>query len=147
MSNNKRTPPKVRFLRQLEKLDTGCWKWQAYILPSGYGLFTFEIGDRVLTHRASWRIFHGPIPNGLWVLHKCDNRWCVNPEHLWLGTHADNMKDMVQKGRQRKIWKLLPSEVIEIRTSREGSKLEAEKYNVSQRLINYVRHGDIWRSI
>jgi hypothetical protein len=82
---------------ELEK----CWEWQGYLNESGYG-FT-RIGGRGgkawLAHRLSWEIHNGQIPDGLHVLHKCDNPKCVNPNHLFLGTNLDNILDRVKKGR------------------------------------------------
>ena len=83
-----------RFFSRIEYTDF-CWLWTGYVRPEGYG----SIG-RVLTHRASWKIHFGPIPDGLFVCHECDNRRCVNPAHLWVGTHQDNMDDMIRKGRE-----------------------------------------------
>lgn len=76
-----------------------CWEWQASRRRRGYG----QIGARGRTsaaaHRVAWELTHGPIPDGLWVLHRCDNPPCVNPAHLFLGTAQDNVADMNAKGR------------------------------------------------
>jgi len=79
----------------------GCWIWNAgktsRDLSRGYGIFWLN-GRKVLSHRVSWEIHNGPIPKGMNVLHDCDNPPCVNPEHLWLGTHSDNIQDAADKG-------------------------------------------------
>lgn len=75
-----------------------CWEWTAGVTPDGYGKMRIEGVDR-LAHRIAWEEFVGPIPDELWVLHRCDNPPCCNPDHLWLGTHLDNMQDMARKGR------------------------------------------------
>ncbi len=94
---------------RIEKMDSGCWEWnrsrRATIKgKKGYGLVGINDPskhNRTSTgaHRIAWKIFKGPIPEGLMVLHKCDNRPCCNPDHLFLGTNQDNMDDMVKKGR------------------------------------------------
>lgn len=88
--------------RFFEKIVFGmseCWYWRGGLHKLGYGLFA-AIGEHK-AHRVSYRLFNGSIPNGMDVLHKCDVRNCVNPEHLFAGTHTDNMRDMVSKGRAR----------------------------------------------
>ena len=92
------------FWRLVDKSE-GCWEWQGYRLPSGYG----KIGNEG-THRRAWRLSKGPIPQGLWVLHHCDNPPCTKTEpdeqypegHLFLGTPTDNARDRDAKGRGRK---------------------------------------------
>ena len=83
-----------------------CWLWHGARDPkNGYGNFGIEGGHNGRTekaHRAAWLLLVGPIPDGLFVLHKCDNPPCVNPAHLFLGTHQDNMDDKIEKGRTEK---------------------------------------------
>jgi hypothetical protein len=78
---------------------TGCWDWVKSKNCKGYGMFRSHVSNKA--HRFSYHHFVGVIPNGLHVLHKCDNPSCVNPEHLFLGTHQDNMADKVDKGRHK----------------------------------------------
>jgi len=91
-----------RFIEKIELTD-GCWNWIGAIDDKGYGrLFISYTNNKRITGSAShvsYELFVGPITDGLWVLHKCDNRRCVNPYHLFLGTHQDNMNDMVAKDR------------------------------------------------
>jgi hypothetical protein len=89
-----------RFLLYMDISTSGCWLWTGGIGTRGYGKFWLD-GRTVQAHRASYILFVGPILPGLLVLHSCDTPPCVNPEHLWLGTDADNAKDRDGKGRYR----------------------------------------------
>src|SRR5690348_7619242 len=79
----------------------GCWSWTGITTPNGYGILYIASRKRIGAHRASWQLHRGPIPAGLHVLHRCDNPPCTNPEHLFLGTHSDNMKDAAKKDRHK----------------------------------------------
>lgn len=87
-----------RFWSKVQKTNT-CWNWTAFVNHNGYGRFSFK-SKPMHAHRFSWELHNGPIPDGLNVLHRCDNPKCVNPSHLFLGTQKDNVKDMVKKNRQ-----------------------------------------------
>lgn len=83
---------------------SGCWEWTGQIGKRGYGMLSVprRYGTRnQYAHRVSWLLHHGPIPEGLSVLHRCDNPKCIRPDHLFLGTQGTNVRDCVAKGRQR----------------------------------------------
>jgi hypothetical protein len=100
-------------------------------------------------HRASWLVHRGHIPTGMCVLHKCDNPSCCNPAHLFLGTKADNTRDMIAKGRQKRgedlpQSKLTRKTVAKIRASKETHAVLATRFGVSQPAISMIRSGKRW---
>jgi len=92
-----------RFAEKFVRAESGCWLWKAGMNHAGYGWFN-TFGKSRLANRVSWELYCGPIPVGLKVLHHCDVPACVNPEHLFIGTDADNVRDKMQKGR----WRIKP---------------------------------------
>lgn len=98
-----RATARERFLRKVELIPFHtCWEWMGCLSTHGYGMFRMAWPENAMNaHRASWLIHVGVIPDGLFVLHKCDNRSCVNPDHLYLGTVNDNFQDWIKRGRGR----------------------------------------------
>ncbi len=148
----KRTKEQV-FWDSVNKTD-GCWEW-ARGTATGYGCFTYK-RQRILTHRYSWEIHNGPVPAGLFVCHHCDNRLCVRPDHLFVGTDADNVQDMVDKGRSCKgeknpKAKLTEGEVIYIRKTHAKGQCTyaslAVRFGVSSVLIAKIVKRHLWRHI
>lgn len=145
-----------RFDSKYEVHQCGCWLWQAGISQQGYGKFKMN-GRTVGAHRASYVLHKGAIPKGLFVCHSCDVRHCVNPDHLWLGTCADNHADRNAKGRQAKgrrhgITTLTEQDVRfireELRQKPRGiQKALAEKYGVNRLTINRIQKRETWRHV
>lgn len=133
------------------KVDRGkpeqCWIWSG-TLEDGYGRFSM-FGRYGRAYRASWIITNGPIPDGLLVRHKCDVRACVNPRHLELGTQADNMRDMAERGGTAGR-KLTDAQVFEIRNFYASgvSILQLRlAYGVSRTLIYNIVAGSVWTHV
>ena len=150
-----------RFWSKVKKTD-GCWEWTAYCIKGGYGHYRYE-GKSILAHRFSYMIHH-PLTIDLrehpklQVCHKCDNPKCVNPAHLWLGTHTDNMRDMETKGRgnqakgeKQGLAKLTEQQIREIREKyQKGNTSQyklADEYGVHQATIYRIITHTTWKHL
>jgi hypothetical protein len=144
-----------------EKVNKGqpdqCWEWAACTNPKGYGQFRWD-GMMRQAHRMAWQIVHGPIPEGMCVCHTCDNPACVNPEHLFIGTVADNNNDRDAKGRtvfmsgeDNGMTKLNREQVAEIKRMGEamhhGQAEIASRYGVTRYAICDIARGRTWRHV
>lgn len=155
-----------RFRRHYVEGDIdACWPWNGPKGRNGYG--TFEINHTyggTNAHRFAWFLGNVSLPDGLYVCHHCDNRLCVNPKHLFLGTQKDNIRDCVRKGRHGRTnnpsrWqnilrgekhprvKLTEDQVREIRADPRALKAVACQYGVSESLISLIRHRHIWQVV
>jgi hypothetical protein len=143
------TPEEIfnRFVRKATDQDA-CWGWTAAVNQRGYGHITYVVDGilkRDTAHRFSYKLHKGPIPGGMFVCHTCDNTSCSNPNHLFLGTPADNAADMKAKGRQAA--KLSVEQVIAIRASSSPGRALARAYGVSKTQIRQIKRGLQWRHI
>jgi len=147
-----------RFWKKVDKSGgpDACWPWMAGRNKGGYGQIRaggLSSGQvRVVrAHRVAWELAHGDIPDGLCVCHRCDNRPCVNPAHLFLGTHTDNIRDRHTKGRSARQpgeahggAKLTAAEVVAIMASTEPMSVVAARYAVCRQTISNIRNGKNW---
>lgn len=158
------------YLRELEPLlarlrakttvgETGCWEWQGTLYANGYGqikLATGKPGGRAAyVHRLSWQLHFGQIPKGVYVCHRCDNRLCWNPSHLWLGSNRENRLDSVAKrrhahGESAGGAKLTDQAVLEIRRAfAEGAHIAdlARRYGRATSTIEHVVYRRSWKHL
>ncbi len=137
-----------RGFEELYEVDegTGCWVWTGTKYADGYGLFRCLRQD-MLAHRFSWWMHNGVIPDGLYVLHHCNNPSCVNPEHLFLGTAKDRARNMQHKGGNHSNAKLSKADVDEIKklleTGYTGASI-AQQFNISASVISKIKTGKHW---
>jgi len=132
-----------RILSRINKLDERsdcCWIWKG-AKSHGYGNIRHNY-ETFKVHRIIYAHFNGKIPDNLCVLHKCDNRACCNPEHLFLGDTMDNMLDMTNKGRSGK--KLTPKEVMLIFGYAGTYASIARAFNISSGMVGHIKHGRAW---
>lgn len=148
--------PSLRFWSKVQK-GSGCWEWTGSTTLKGYGqLHLGGGGSHVAAHRFSWTLAHGPIPSGMIIMHICDNPPCVRPDHLKLGTIAENQADMARKGRagqrgeRSPVAKLNDDAVRDIRRAAACGTPVAElarRYGVARSLIRGVRNGTRWSHV
>lgn len=133
-----------------------CWLWTAGVNHAGYGSMGGGRGVTLLAHRVSWEVHRGPIPQGLFVCHHCDNPPCVNPRHLFIGSQRDNMDDKVRKGRQRRgqchcLAKLTEVDVQSIRRRYAASSITqqalADEFGITQSNVSMIVNGVTWSNL
>lgn len=136
--------------------ENGCMLWSGSIGRStGYGKIWWKGRDHS-THRIAWEFANGPIPNGMWICHKCDVRACVNPDHLFLGTSADNSADMMAKGRhstnprrgeRTRSAKLTAEQVLAIRSDTRSITVIGAAYGIAHQNVSMIKRRKAWRHI
>lgn len=141
-----RGTPEVRFVRFLDPISAnGCVEWNGAKDASGYGLFQVAAKKTVRSHRVAMELSGKKIPPGMEVLHSCDNPGCVNVEHLSIGTHAENMRDMGRKARCAKRLSVDDARAIRQRLANgEKQGLIAKDYGVDNSLICKINRKVIW---
>ncbi len=141
--------------RSCPEPNTGCLLWFGVTNNKGYGIIYYQ-GKHTLTHRLSWSLANGPIPKGLFVLHKCDTPPCINPEHLFLGTQKDNIRDAVRKGRFNTADKngrnnpntnLTNADVLAIREGNKTTSEFSKQYGIKNVAIRRIQRRITWRHI
>ena len=146
--------PLLRFWGKVHKTET-CWFWVGCRNRMGYGNLKSEISREKLAHRFSWELHNGPVPSGLCVLHRCDCPACVNPQHLFLGTRADNSADAVNKHKWpigSAHWGAVLDEtsVRLIRRALQNGTSQiklARKFGVNHATVSKVARGETWRHV
>lgn len=145
-------PLKERFWEKVNRTAGGCWLWTGCLCGNGYGAIRADRERYNLrTHRVSYEIAYGPIPDGLHVLHKCDNPRCVNPDHLFLGTHQENMADKRRKGRDAANKGVangrakITDEHVRLIRAASGRQVDIGKqYGVSQTTVWKIKSRQSW---
>ena len=141
-------PVAPRLLKSVASFD-GCWTWTRY--AQRYAQIHWQ-GRIYGAHVASYIVHKGPVPKGKCVLHTCDNPLCINPEHLWLGTSAENTADKVRKGRQVKgdktrFCKLTPDDVMAVRAATGSQRAIARQFGVCKATVAAIRYRKSWKHV
>lgn len=134
---------KERFVSKVEKMQSGCHEWRAVLHRDGYGKFYFR-GRQAQAHRVAYTLFVGEIPSGRWILHRCDNRLCVNPEHLFLGDADLNVHDMDVKNRRGTKSALTERDaevIVSLLAAGVSQQKVADAFGVDQTTISRVKLG------
>lgn len=139
---------KPRILENVKKLPNGCWNWLGNKDRQGYG-YCYFVPGQTKAPRASYRIFKGRIPKDKLIMHSCDNPSCVNPEHLSVGTHAENQAQKAERGRSLRgelnnSAKLTREEVLEIFRDDRAYRVIAADYGVSHSVVGNIKRGQTW---
>jgi hypothetical protein len=131
----------------------GCWPWNGALTSHGYGELHWQ-GHTRAAHRLSFETAHGPIPDGAHILYRCDNPRCVNPAHLVAGSHLDNMRDMIAKGRavhprgERNGKTRLTAEMaLAIRQATGSYREIGARFGVSERAVRGIKRGRVWKHL
>jgi hypothetical protein len=137
------------YTKTIPEPNSGCVLWTASTFPNGYGQFHIpqEWGysrTRMQAHRVAWILERGD-PGNLLVCHRCDNKLCVNVDHLYLGTYSDNLRDSYIRGPRR--GSLSASDVASIRDSTLQTKLLTEKFGINRSTVQRIRNGTTWKTI
>ena len=131
--------------RYIPVTESGCWIWEKRLHnPRRYGLIGLRQKDRY-AHRFSWRLHRGEIPDGLYVCHKCDIPECVNPDHLFLGTQAENIRDRNNKGRGGTVTESQVSEIRKLHAGGECQKDLAMKYSIDPSQVSRIVNQRAWK--
>ncbi len=150
--------------RAIPEPNTGCWLWEGRSMPRGYGMWTIPMrfrehgkADAMLAHRAAFSLANGDVPDDMNVCHRCDQPACVNPDHLFLGTQADNMADMARKGRANRtgggmgeahgMAKLTEVAVRAIISDERSHRKIASAHGISKTLVGMIKRRQTWRHL
>ena len=135
-------------LYSIPEPNSGCWLWTANYDKGGYGRIKYK-GRDIGAHRASWIIYRGSIPPGAFVCHKCDVPECINPDHLYLGNHRENMQDKCTRNRQARgegngQSKLTSEQVLQIKSDPRIHRIIAASYGIHRVTVSKIKRGKKW---